>query len=93
MSLASYLSWWQLSQTVSLDAYSTSRDAPKDNYTFEEGRDYVRMEQRKVTLKPVLAAVEFIDYDPCPAYIIVRDKVGKKYRCLRDDLFTQVSHL
>ena len=61
--------------------------------TFEEGKDYFLMEQREVDPEQVQVAVEFISYDPCPAFIIVRDEKGEKWRCPREDLFTQVSHL
>lgn len=32
--------------------------------------------------------VQFLQYDPCPAIMIVRAPDGQVFRCLRDDLFT-----
>ncbi|NLG74369.1 MAG: hypothetical protein GX495_20280 [Chloroflexi bacterium] len=32
--------------------------------------------------------VLFIAYDPCPAFVIVKDSFGKKMRCPRDQLIS-----
>jgi hypothetical protein len=61
--------------------------------TFEEGRDYHFRERQTDTCASSMAPVMFIRYDPCPAFIIVRDDKGKKRRCLREDLFVQEFHV
>jgi len=58
--------------------------------TFEEGKSYLFMERQVNTLAPATVLVMFVRYDPCPAFIIVRDEMGNKRRCLREDLFVQV---
>ena len=58
--------------------------------TFEEGRSYLFLERQSDTRAPAVMSVIFIMHDPCPAFIIVRDEMGKKRRCLREDLFVQV---
>jgi hypothetical protein len=58
--------------------------------TFEEGKNYLYRVWQEDTCEPAIVPVMFIRYDPCPAFIIVRDVIGKKRRCLREDLFVQV---
>ncbi len=60
--------------------------------TFEESKDYLLREWQEDARGPAIVPVMFIRYDPCPATVIVRDEMGKKWRCLREDLFVQVFH-
>lgn len=53
--------------------------------TFIDGEKYLFVEHlpdKDVKL------VQFLNYDPCPAIIIVRASDGQVIRCLRDDLFS-----
>ena len=56
--------------------------------TFESGREYLLMERQGKGNQPTLTRVRFAAYDPCPAFVIVRSEVGKKWRCPRDAIFT-----
>jgi hypothetical protein len=51
------------------------------------GRKYVRIErqvgQKMLELSPVILA----GYDPCPAFVIVKDTAGVKVRCPRHEIF------
>jgi hypothetical protein len=53
--------------------------------TFVDGEEYLLKD--RLEDKPALAPVTFVAYDPCPAFVIVRNSSGRQ-RCLRDDLFT-----
>ena len=55
--------------------------------TFEDGGEYVLLERGEKGRDQVLTPVRFSAYDPCPAFVIVRTEVGRKRRCLREELF------
>lgn len=57
--------------------------------TFEEGGMYVLLERGEKGRDQVLTPVRFSAYDPCPAFVIVRTEVGKKRRCLREEIFAE----
>ncbi len=61
--------------------------------TFEEDKSYLFQERQLDTRATTMLSVIFIGYDPCPALIIVRDLMGKKRRCPREDLYIQVFHV
>ncbi len=54
--------------------------------TLEVGREYLLLAGRDATSKPILVPVQFSGYDPCPAFVIVNNGIGR-VRCARDDLF------
>ncbi len=54
--------------------------------TLEVGKEYLLMSGRDAAKNPVLIPVKFAGYDPCPAFIIVQNELGR-VRCARDDLF------
>jgi hypothetical protein len=63
--------------------------------TFTPDRDYLWLDRQvnavSLTKEPVHRPVRFVAYDPCPAFIIIRNGDGSRKRCLREDLY-QISH-
>ncbi|HZD55244.1 MAG TPA: hypothetical protein VE136_00865 [Anaerolineales bacterium] len=56
--------------------------------TLVEGGRYIRKEDTRPGLEPILHPVTFISYCACPEFVIVQDEEGRKYRCLRKQIFT-----
>lgn len=54
--------------------------------TLEVGHEYLLMAGRDSSSKPILVPVQFSSYDPCPAFVIVNNGIGR-LRCARDDIF------
>jgi hypothetical protein len=52
--------------------------------TFIDGEFYLYVERYS---NEAPKFVQFLKYDPCPAFMIVRAPDGEKIRCLREDLF------
>ena len=59
--------------------------------TFEDGGEYILLEHGDKGRDQVLTPVRFSAYDPCPVFVIVRTEVGKKRRCLREEVFLKGS--
>lgn len=59
--------------------------------TFRTGRDYLYQGDAPTSEEyglPVnMTPVHFVAYDACPAYVIVKNGGGKRWRCLRDQIF------
>ena len=55
--------------------------------SFDSGKVYLYREREVDGNRGAPLIVKFVTYDPCPAILIIRDFVGRKTRCLRDDLF------
>ena len=55
--------------------------------TFEPGGNYLWLQIQAAAEGSAHIPVRFIKYDPCPAFILVGDDNGKKWRCPRDELF------
>jgi hypothetical protein len=53
-----------------------------------EGMRYIRREDTRPGVEPILRGVTFVSCCACPAFVIVQDEEGKKYRCLRQQIFT-----
>lgn len=58
--------------------------------TLEAGHEYLLRSEPAKNIALSLVKVRFVEYDPCPAFVIVKSPAGTK-RCLRDDLFTRHS--
>lgn len=56
--------------------------------TLKEGQGYPWQESTSAAIGPSRQQVTFVSYDPCPAFVIVRDEEGKRWRCPREVLFT-----
>ena len=56
--------------------------------TLVEGRRYIKRADTRPGLEPTLHPVTFVSYCACPAFVIVQDGAGKKYRCLCEEMFT-----
>jgi hypothetical protein len=56
--------------------------------TLVEGKRYLRREDAKSGRCPTFHPVVFISYCACPAFVIVREGEGRKWRCLREEIFT-----
>lgn len=55
--------------------------------TLKAGEPYFYI-TRDVRGHPLVGCmVKFIDYDPCPAFVIIEQAAGSRIRCSRDDLF------
>jgi hypothetical protein len=57
--------------------------------TLEAGAEYLLLEYFEEKEKPTLTPVTFASYDPCPAFVIVRTSLGKKWRCPRESIFAK----
>jgi len=55
--------------------------------SFENGNTYLYQERDAVGQRQELSDVKFLNYDPCPAFVIVQIMDGSRLRCLREDLF------
>jgi hypothetical protein len=51
------------------------------------GRKYVRIERQMDPQMLELTPVILAGYDPCPAFVIVKDTAGMKVRCPRNEIF------
>jgi len=38
------------------------------------------------------SVVKFINYDPCPAFVIIQILDGSRLRCLREDIFSTIEN-
>jgi len=56
--------------------------------SFENGFTYLYQERDAVGQRKEISVVKFLEYDPCPAFVIVQILDGSRLRCLREDLFT-----
>jgi hypothetical protein len=63
-------------------------DALSRPETLVKGERYVRREDTRSGVEPILRGVTFVSYCACPEFVIVQDEEGKKYRCLRKQIFT-----
>lgn len=57
-------------------------------YTFTPGEEYWMVDQPEAAKEPAAVPVRFVDYDNCPAFVIVKTEVGK-LRCPREALFAR----
>ena len=55
--------------------------------SFEPGRKYMWLYSNTYPSAVVQKFVKFLQYDTCPAFVIVLDSTGKIVRCPRDELF------
>jgi hypothetical protein len=51
------------------------------------GRKYVRIERQVGRKMPELTPVTLAGYDPCPAFVIVKDTAGLRLRCPRNEIY------
>lgn len=51
------------------------------------GRRYVRIERQWDYKIVELTPVTLAGYDPCPAFVIVKDTAGLRLRCPRNEIF------
>ena len=51
------------------------------------GRRYVRIERQPDHQMLEETPVTLAGYDPCPAFVIVKDTVGLRLRCPRNEIF------
>ena len=51
------------------------------------GREYLRIERQVGGQSLALTPVVLSGYDPCPAFVIVKDTAGLKVRCPRHEIF------
>jgi len=56
--------------------------------SLEDGNTYLYQDRVAVGQRQEFSVVKFLDYDPCPAFVIVQKLDGSRLRCLREDLFT-----
>lgn len=56
--------------------------------TLEEGKEYLWQENTRSANGPSIQQVTFVSYHPCPAFVVVQDEEGKRWRCLREEIFT-----
>ena len=55
--------------------------------SLENGKTYLYQDRVGVGQRQEFSVVKFLDYDPCPAFVIVQILDGSRLRCLREDLF------
>ena len=63
-------------------------DKLKRPVTLKEGTAYLWQENGDSQGDPSSQPVILVAYDACPAFVIVRDEGGKRWRCPREVLFT-----
>ena len=56
--------------------------------TFEKGRSYLLRQRHGNGKDSGYVPVKFLEYEPCPAVVMVCDGEGKLWRIPREDLFT-----
>ncbi|MDX1435409.1 MAG: hypothetical protein R3335_01265 [Anaerolineales bacterium] len=56
--------------------------------TLKDGGRYLLREQLWECRRSAYRPVKFVQYDPCPAYVVVEDQCGRKRRCLREDIWS-----
>ena len=57
-------------------------------HSLENGNAYLYQDRDGVGQYQNFSVVKFLDYDPCPAFVIVQKLDGSRLRCLREGLFT-----
>ncbi|MFC1923370.1 hypothetical protein ACFLY4_08775 [Chloroflexota bacterium] len=57
-------------------------------HSLENGNTYLYQDRVVVGQHQEFSVVKFLDYDPCPAFVIVQKLDGSRLRCLREGLFT-----
>ena len=57
-------------------------------FSLENGNTYLYQDRIAVGQRQEFSVVKFLDYDPCPAFVIVQKLDGSRLRCLRESLFT-----
>jgi hypothetical protein len=57
--------------------------------TLEINQEYLFFETRANGHHPNLLPVKLYAYDTCPAFVIVMNRTGNRWRCLREELFIQ----
>ena len=55
--------------------------------TFKNGNAYLRQDRNGGGQRQAISVVKFLNYDPCPAFVIVQIMDGSRLRCLREDLY------
>lgn len=55
--------------------------------TLEINQEYLFFETRANGPQQNLLPVKLYAYDTCPAFVIVINRTGNKWRCLREELF------
>jgi hypothetical protein len=55
--------------------------------TLDISRKYLRLDRPGSRIDPVINTITFIAYDSCPAFVVVQDLVGIKFRCPRDEIY------
>jgi hypothetical protein len=53
------------------------------------GAEYLWRKKRGGRLQ-TLVPVRFVDYDTCPAFVIVRTLAGERWRCPREDVLVRI---
>jgi hypothetical protein len=56
-----------------------------------DGGEYLWADRRPQAEQPTFLPVRFVSYDPCPAFVILRDAEGVRRRCPRDEVFVIAS--
>ncbi|UCD97836.1 MAG: hypothetical protein JSV42_12815 [Chloroflexota bacterium] len=59
----------------------------KRPYTFDRGNTYLYRDRDLNGKRGNPQLVKFAAYDPCPAFVIICLKDGKRLRCLRENLY------
>ena len=57
--------------------------------TFIDGRYYLRRQVFRSGCPPRFILVQFAAYDPCPAWVIVRNQDGSRERVPREEIFKE----
>ena len=61
--------------------------------TLVEDLEYLMKVIRGNEAMVILIPVKFVSYTSCPAFVIVSNGSGTRLRCLREELFSQQSHI
>ena len=56
-------------------------------WTLEFYERYIRIERPAIFTNPISNTVRFIAFDPCPAFVIVQNSEGIKFRCPREETY------
>jgi hypothetical protein len=56
--------------------------------SFKDGNAYLHQDRNRDGQRQAMSIVKFLDYDPCPAFVIIQIMDGRRLRCLREDLYT-----
>ncbi len=57
--------------------------------TLEINQEYLFFETRANQPQQKFQPVKLYAYDTCPAFVIVMNRTGNKWRCLREELFVK----